>query len=89
MDVAEANSLPQQLQTRGEAAAAGGRPGRRAWHRQTRGRVTHTLPDHKPQGTVRNCSLVGARTGSGALRAAPPRGHLGDAAAPRAALLTA
>lgn len=64
MDVAEANSLPQQLQTRGEAAAAGGRPGRRAWHRQTRGRVTHTLPDHKPQGTGRNCSLVGPGPGA-------------------------
>lgn len=44
MDVAEANSLPQQLQTRGEAVAAGGRPGSRAWHRQTRGQVNQRPP---------------------------------------------
>lgn len=65
MDVAEANSLPQQLQTRGEAAAAGGRPGSRAWHRQTRDRVTHAFPGHKPRGTGRICSLVGPGLGPG------------------------
>lgn len=65
MDVAAANSLPQQLQARGEAAAAGGRPGSRAWHRQTRGRVTHALPGHKPRGTGRNCRLAGPGPGPG------------------------
>jgi len=65
MDVAEANSLPQQLQTHGEAAAAAGRPGSRAWHRQTRGRVTHALPSHKPRGTGRNGSLAGPGLGPG------------------------